>query len=103
VHPGLQLSRHRNKPLISIQQALAFDEAIDTRYMEYLAIIFFAVVTCVTPGPNNTMIMTSGLNYGVKRSLPHFLGIVLGFRSWSWRLDSGWQLRLSNIPCSTPC
>ncbi len=79
VHPGLQLSRHRNKPLISAQQALAFDKAIDTRYMEYLAIIFFAVVTCVTPGPNNTMIMTSGLNYGVKRSLPPFLGIVLGF------------------------
>lgn len=48
-------------------------------HMEYLAIIFFAVVTCVTPGPNNTMIMTSGLNYGLRRSMPHFLGIVLGF------------------------
>lgn len=47
--------------------------------MEYAAIILFAIATCVTPGPNNTMIMTSGLNYGIRRSLPHFSGIILGF------------------------
>lgn len=47
--------------------------------MEYAAIIAFVITTCVTPGPNNTMIMASGLNYGVKRSLPHFTGICLGF------------------------
>jgi threonine/homoserine/homoserine lactone efflux protein len=47
--------------------------------MEYPAIILFAIATCVTPGPNNTMIMTSGLNYGIQRSLPHYLGIILGF------------------------
>lgn len=47
--------------------------------MEYAAIILFAIVSCVTPGPNNTMIMTSGLNYGIRRSMPHYLGICLGF------------------------
>ncbi|MCH7671214.1 MAG: LysE family translocator [Proteobacteria bacterium] len=47
--------------------------------MEYLAIIAFAITTCVTPGPNNAMIMTSGLNYGIRRSLPHYTGICLGF------------------------
>jgi len=47
--------------------------------MEYLAIIAFSITACVTPGPNNAMIMASGLNYGVKRSMPHYLGIVLGF------------------------
>jgi threonine/homoserine/homoserine lactone efflux protein len=47
--------------------------------MEYLVIILFAIATCVTPGPNNAMIMTSGLNYGIQRSLPHYLGIILGF------------------------
>ncbi|MDP6536760.1 MAG: LysE family translocator [Gammaproteobacteria bacterium] len=47
--------------------------------MEYLAIIIFAISTCVTPGPNNAMIMTSGLNYGIRRSLPHYTGICLGF------------------------
>lgn len=47
--------------------------------MEYAAIILFAIVACVTPGPNNAMIMASGLNYGIRRSMPHFLGICLGF------------------------
>ncbi|MFN3163320.1 MAG: LysE family translocator [Pseudohongiellaceae bacterium] len=47
--------------------------------MEFVAIILFAIVSCVTPGPNNTMIMTSGLNYGIRRSLPHYLGICFGF------------------------
>ena len=47
--------------------------------MEFAAIILFAVITCVTPGPNNAMIMTSGLNYGIRRSLPHYAGICLGF------------------------
>ncbi len=41
----------------------------------YLAILLFAASTTVTPGPNNIMIMASGLNYGVTKSIPHFLGI----------------------------
>ncbi|WP_133407136.1 LysE family translocator [Parashewanella tropica] len=45
----------------------------------FFAIVLFAVSTSVTPGPNNLMIMTSAMNYGVKRSLPHFLGICMGF------------------------
>ena len=47
--------------------------------MEYLAVIAFSITACVTPGPNNAMIMASGLNYGISRSMPHYLGIVLGF------------------------
>ena len=43
------------------------------------AILLFAASSTVTPGPNNVMIMTSGLNFGIRRSLPHFLGICLGF------------------------
>ena len=45
----------------------------------YLAILLFATSTTVTPGPNNIMIMTSGLNYGIKNSVPHLLGICFGF------------------------
>ncbi len=45
----------------------------------YFAILLFAFTATITPGPNNVMIMTSGVNYGVRRSLPHFLGICLGF------------------------
>lgn len=45
----------------------------------YLAVILFAVTMTITPGPNNVMIMTSGVNWGLKKSLPHFLGICVGF------------------------
>ncbi len=44
----------------------------------FLAIILFAFSTAITPGPNNVMIMTSGVNFGVRASLPHLLGIALG-------------------------
>lgn len=42
-------------------------------------IILFAVSTAITPGPNNAMLMASGVNHGVRGSLPHVLGINLGF------------------------
>lgn len=45
----------------------------------FLAVLFFAFSTTVTPGPNNVMIMSSGVNYGIKASVPHWLGICLGF------------------------
>jgi len=44
-----------------------------------LALIGFAIVSSVTPGPNNLLVLTSGLNFGVPRSLPLILGICLGF------------------------
>lgn len=44
-----------------------------------LAVLFFAFSTTITPGPNNVMIMSSGVNYGIRASVPHWLGICLGF------------------------
>jgi threonine/homoserine/homoserine lactone efflux protein len=44
-----------------------------------LAFIAFAFVTSVTPGPNNMMLLASGVNFGLRRSLPHMFGISLGF------------------------
>ncbi|AZQ66257.1 LysE family translocator [Silicimonas algicola] len=43
-----------------------------------LALAGFALVTSVTPGPNNLMLMASGANFGFRRSVPHMLGISLG-------------------------
>jgi threonine/homoserine/homoserine lactone efflux protein len=43
-----------------------------------LAFITFAFVMSVTPGPNNMMLLASGVNFGLRRSLPHLLGISLG-------------------------
>jgi threonine/homoserine/homoserine lactone efflux protein len=44
-----------------------------------LAFVLFAFVTSITPGPNNMMLLASGVNFGLRRSLPHMLGISLGF------------------------
>jgi threonine/homoserine/homoserine lactone efflux protein len=44
-----------------------------------IAFIAFAVAAFYTPGPNNIMLMSSGLNYGFRRTLPHIAGITLGF------------------------
>ena len=38
----------------------------------------FALVTSITPGPNNLMLMASGANFGFRRTMPHMLGISLG-------------------------
>lgn len=43
------------------------------------ALITFAFVTSVTPGPNNLMLMASGANFGIARTVPHILGISIGF------------------------
>ncbi len=44
-----------------------------------LAASVFAVVSAITPGPNNAMLMASGVNFGFRRSLWHLLGVDLGF------------------------
>ena len=44
-----------------------------------LALIAFAFVSSATPGPNNLMLMASGANFGFARSVPHMLGIAIGF------------------------
>ena len=43
-----------------------------------LALFGFAFVTSVTPGPNNMMLLASGVNFGLRRTLPHMLGITCG-------------------------
>ncbi|GLQ53218.1 LysE family translocator [Devosia nitrariae] len=43
------------------------------------ALIAFAFVTSVTPGPNNLMLLASGANFGVRHTLPHMLGVAIGF------------------------
>lgn len=45
----------------------------------WLAFALFAFVSSITPGPNNTMLLASGVNFGFVRSLPHMAGVTLGF------------------------
>ena len=43
------------------------------------ALALFAFVSSITPGPNNTMLMASGANFGFRASLPHLMGVSGGF------------------------
>jgi len=47
----------------------------------FLALLLFAFVSSITPGPNNLMLMASGVNFGFRRTVPHMLGIGAGFFS----------------------
>lgn len=43
------------------------------------AFALFAVASSVTPGSNNIMVASSSANNGVRATVPHMLGISLGF------------------------
>jgi threonine/homoserine/homoserine lactone efflux protein len=43
-----------------------------------IALIVFGAVMAFTPGPNNIMVLSSGLTYGFRRTLPHIAGIAIG-------------------------
>ncbi len=44
-----------------------------------LALAAFCLATLFSPGPNNLMLMASGANYGLRRSMPHMTGVAFGF------------------------
>jgi threonine/homoserine/homoserine lactone efflux protein len=44
----------------------------------FLALVLFASVMAFTPGPNNVLLATSGVNFGFMRTMPHMLGVIIG-------------------------
>ena len=44
----------------------------------FFALIFYYFVMYVTPGPNNAMVLTSGLKFGFLKTIPHISGITIG-------------------------
>ncbi|WP_395450883.1 LysE family translocator [Aminobacter sp. UC22_36] len=50
-------------------------------YDAFLALLVYAFVTSITPGPNNFMLLASGVNFGFVKTIPHMLGIGFGFLS----------------------
>ena len=61
-----------------------------------IAFVIFAAVMFFTPGPNNIMLLSSGLTYGFRRSIPHIVGIAIGFAFMVAR----WAL--ASAPSSSP-
>ena len=52
-------------------------------------LILFAFASSITPGPNNIMLMASGVNFGLRRTVPHMLGVSIGHSAMTLILGLG--------------
>lgn len=66
------------------------------------ALILFCFVSGVTPGPNNLMLMTSGVNFGFRRTLPHLFGVVFGFALMVALIGFGLDAAFARFPRLLP-
>ena len=63
-----------------------------------LALAAFALVSSITPGPNNLMLMASGINFGFRPTIPHMLGVAIGFSVMIVAVGAGVATVLSVVP-----
>jgi threonine/homoserine/homoserine lactone efflux protein len=63
-----------------------------------LALLLFAFTTSITPGPNNMMLFASGVNFGFRRTIPHMIGIGMGFLSLLLAVGFGLGAILHTVP-----
>ncbi|MGI2259845.1 LysE family translocator [Shewanella sp. GXUN23E] len=63
-----------------------------------LALCLFVFSTAVTPGPNNILLMSSGVNFGFRRSLPLISGICIGFPSMVLAVGLGLSEVFQRLP-----
>jgi len=66
--------------------------------------VTFALATSITPGPNNIMLTASGANFGFRRTIPHMLGVAIGFTVMVLAIGLGPERSLqSAFPSSISC
>ena len=58
----------------------------------------FMLVSSITPGPNNTMLMASGVHFGYRRTVPHLMGVQLGFGFMLIAVGLGLHAVLAQFP-----
>lgn len=64
------------------------------------SLILFSLVSSITPGPNNLMLMASGANYGFRRTIPHMLGVGIGFVGMTCIVGAGLAQVFDRYPVS---
>jgi len=69
---------------------------------ELLSLIGFAVAMYITPGPNNVMIAASAATHGIRATLPHMLGIAVGFAGMLVVVCGGLGSALLDLPWLLP-
>lgn len=61
-------------------------------------LVLFAFASSITPGPNNIMLMASGANFGLRRTVPHMLGVSLGHAAMTLILGLGLAQLFQALP-----
>lgn len=65
---------------------------------ELVALAGFTFVSAITPGPNNVMLWASGVQFGLRKTIPHILGIALGVGSIALLVAAGLGLLIASVP-----
>jgi threonine/homoserine/homoserine lactone efflux protein len=63
-----------------------------------VSVAIFSFVTSVSPGPNNTFLLSSGANFGLKKSLPYLNGIMVGLTGMMVALGAGLGVVFTTLP-----
>ncbi|MFJ0376079.1 LysE family translocator [Bordetella bronchiseptica] len=63
-----------------------------------MPLVLFTLVNSLTPGPNNVMLASSGLTFGFRRTIPHLLGISVGFSIMLLMVGLGLGATLERLP-----
>lgn len=63
-----------------------------------ISVAVFSFVTSVTPGPNNTFLLASGANFGIRRSLPYINGIMVGLSVMMLAIGAGLGAVFATFP-----
>lgn len=64
----------------------------------WAALLMFAAVACITPGPGNTLMMSSGLRRGVRATLPLLAGVNVGFLALLGAVGAGLGALILALP-----
>ena len=63
-----------------------------------LAVVVFCFAGSMTPGPNNLLLLASGVNYGFARTLPHIAGVIVGYSVLLLAMGLGLAGALKAVP-----
>jgi threonine/homoserine/homoserine lactone efflux protein len=65
---------------------------------QFAALVVFAFVSSVTPGPNNILLWASGAEFGLRRTVPHIVGTALGIGSMALAVAAGLGVLITTVP-----
>ena len=66
--------------------------------MDIFSFLLFDIVGRISPGPNNIMVLSSGVNFGFKRTIPHIIGIAIGYGFLLLLLSFGFEKIFDQYP-----